>query len=47
MKTITIRDLRQRWPETEKRLQAENELLIERQATAATEAGLEVVRPGA
>jgi len=30
MKTITIRDLRQRWPETEKTLQVENELLITR-----------------
>ena len=30
MKTITIRDLRQRWPEAEKALQTENELLITR-----------------
>jgi antitoxin (DNA-binding transcriptional repressor) of toxin-antitoxin stability system len=30
MKTITIRDLRQRWPETEKALQTENELIITR-----------------
>ena len=30
MKTITIRDLRQRWPETEKTLQIENELIITR-----------------
>jgi antitoxin (DNA-binding transcriptional repressor) of toxin-antitoxin stability system len=30
MKTITIRDLRQHWPETEKTLQAENELIITR-----------------
>lgn len=30
MKTITIRDLRQRWPETERTLQAENELIITR-----------------
>ena len=30
MKTITIRDLRQRWPETEKTLQFENEILITR-----------------
>jgi antitoxin (DNA-binding transcriptional repressor) of toxin-antitoxin stability system len=29
-KTITIRDLRQRWPETEKTLQVENELIITR-----------------
>lgn len=30
MKTITIRDLRQRWPETEKMLQIENEIIITR-----------------
>jgi antitoxin (DNA-binding transcriptional repressor) of toxin-antitoxin stability system len=30
MKTITIRDLRQRWPAMEKALQVENELLITR-----------------
>ena len=30
MKTITIRDLRQRWPETEKSLQIENEIVITR-----------------
>ena len=30
VKTITIRDLRQRWPETEKSLQIENEILITR-----------------
>jgi antitoxin (DNA-binding transcriptional repressor) of toxin-antitoxin stability system len=30
MKTVTIRDLRQRWPETEKALQTENEILITR-----------------
>jgi antitoxin (DNA-binding transcriptional repressor) of toxin-antitoxin stability system len=30
MKTVTIRDLRQRWPETEKTLQSENELIITR-----------------
>jgi antitoxin (DNA-binding transcriptional repressor) of toxin-antitoxin stability system len=30
MKTITIRDLRQRWPETEKSLQMENEIVITR-----------------
>jgi antitoxin (DNA-binding transcriptional repressor) of toxin-antitoxin stability system len=30
MKSITIRDLRQRWPETERTLQAENELIITR-----------------
>ena len=30
MKTVSIRDLRQRWPETEKALQVENEILITR-----------------
>ena len=30
MKTVTVRDLRQRWPETEKALQVENEILITR-----------------
>lgn len=30
MKTITIRDLRQRWPETEAALKAEGEILITR-----------------
>ena len=30
MKTITIRDLRQRWPEAEKALQTENELIVTR-----------------
>jgi antitoxin (DNA-binding transcriptional repressor) of toxin-antitoxin stability system len=30
VKTITIRDLRQRWPETEKSLQVENEIVITR-----------------
>jgi len=30
MKTITIRDLRQRWPEAEAALQLENEILITR-----------------
>jgi antitoxin (DNA-binding transcriptional repressor) of toxin-antitoxin stability system len=30
VKTITIRDLRQRWPETERTLQVENELIITR-----------------
>lgn len=30
MKTVTIRDLRQRWPETERALQVENEILITR-----------------
>ena len=30
MKTITIRDLRHRWPEAEKSLQAESEILVTR-----------------
>jgi antitoxin (DNA-binding transcriptional repressor) of toxin-antitoxin stability system len=30
MKTITIRDLRQRWPEAEAALQSEDEILITR-----------------
>lgn len=30
LKTITIRDLRQRWPEAEKALEAEHELTITR-----------------
>ena len=30
MKTITIRDLRQRWPEAEKALQVESEIIITR-----------------
>ena len=30
MKTITVRDLRQRWPRAEARLQVENELLVTR-----------------
>lgn len=30
MKTVTVRDLRQRWPETEKALQIEHEMLITR-----------------
>ena len=30
MKTVTVRDLRQRWPETEKALQVEHEILITR-----------------
>ena len=30
MKTITIRDLRHRWPEAEKALKLENEILITR-----------------
>ena len=30
MKTVTVRDLRQRWPEAEKALQSEEEILITR-----------------
>jgi antitoxin (DNA-binding transcriptional repressor) of toxin-antitoxin stability system len=30
MKTVTVRDLRQRWPETERVLQKEHEILITR-----------------
>jgi antitoxin (DNA-binding transcriptional repressor) of toxin-antitoxin stability system len=30
MKTVTIRDLRQRWPETERALQVEGEIVITR-----------------
>jgi antitoxin (DNA-binding transcriptional repressor) of toxin-antitoxin stability system len=30
MKTVTVRDLRQRWPETEKALQVENEIVVTR-----------------
>jgi antitoxin (DNA-binding transcriptional repressor) of toxin-antitoxin stability system len=30
MKTVSVRDLRQRWPETEKTLQTEREILITR-----------------
>ena len=30
MKTITVRDLRQRWPHAEALLQVENELLVTR-----------------
>lgn len=33
MKTITVRDLRQRWPRAEALLQAENELLVTRDGT--------------
>jgi antitoxin (DNA-binding transcriptional repressor) of toxin-antitoxin stability system len=32
MKTVTVRDLRQRWPETEKALQSEHEILITRES---------------
>jgi len=30
MKTVTVRDLRQRWPETEKALLVEHEILVTR-----------------
>ncbi len=30
MKSVTVRDLRQRWPETEQALQVEHEILITR-----------------
>lgn len=30
MKTVTVRDLRQRWPETEQALQVEREILVTR-----------------
>jgi antitoxin (DNA-binding transcriptional repressor) of toxin-antitoxin stability system len=30
MKSVTIRELRQHWPETEKALQSENEMIITR-----------------
>ena len=33
MKTITVRDLRQRWPHAEALLQVENELLVTRDGT--------------
>ncbi len=32
MKTITVRDIRQRWPETERALQVEREIVITRDA---------------
>ena len=32
MKTISIRDLRQKWPEAESRLQVEKEIIITRDA---------------
>ncbi|HZL95620.1 MAG TPA: hypothetical protein VFB99_18325 [Vicinamibacterales bacterium] len=33
MKTVTVRDLRQRWPETEQALQTEGEILVTRDST--------------
>lgn len=30
MKTVSVRDLRQRWPETEKALQVEREIVVTR-----------------
>jgi hypothetical protein len=38
MKTITIRDLRQRWPEAEAALQVEDEILITRDSQAGRQA---------
>ncbi len=32
MKTVTVRELRQRWPDTEKALQVEHEILVTRDA---------------
>lgn len=32
MKTVTVRDLRQRWPETERALEVEGEILVTRDA---------------
>lgn len=32
MKTVTVRDLRQRWPETERALDVEREILVTRDA---------------
>jgi len=32
MKTVTVRDLRQRWPETERALQTEHEIIVTRDA---------------
>ena len=32
MKTVTVRDLRQRWPETERALQSEGEIVVTRDA---------------
>jgi antitoxin (DNA-binding transcriptional repressor) of toxin-antitoxin stability system len=32
MKTVTVRDLRQRWPQTERALQVEGEMLVTRDA---------------
>jgi antitoxin (DNA-binding transcriptional repressor) of toxin-antitoxin stability system len=32
MKTVTVRDLRQRWPETERALDVEHEILVTRDA---------------
>ena len=46
MKTITIRDLRQRWPEAEAALQLENEILITRDSKPVARL-VRVVQPGA
>lgn len=32
MKTVTVRDLRQRWPETERALESEGEIVVTRDA---------------
>jgi antitoxin (DNA-binding transcriptional repressor) of toxin-antitoxin stability system len=32
MKTVTVRDLRQRWPETERALEVEGEIVVTRDA---------------
>ena len=42
MKPMTVRDVRQKWPEAERRLMTHDE----RQAAAALELGYEVLRPG-
>ena len=39
MKTITIRDLRQRWPEAEAALQMEDEIIIDARFQAGGQAG--------
>ncbi len=46
MKTITIRDLRQRWPEAEAALEVENEILITRDSKPVAKL-VRVVQPKA
>jgi antitoxin (DNA-binding transcriptional repressor) of toxin-antitoxin stability system len=46
MKTITIRDLRQRWPEAEAALQIEEEILITRDSKPVAKL-VRVAAPGA